>query len=297
MHTIAAISPSDFLSRTFHTAVFAGGGNRCWWQAGAVERLREQANWQVERLIGVSAGAGIATAFATGRIQASLRTAVERFNQTPKNFVWRNLLQGKRPFVLPNIYPDWIESFLQATDLQRLKQGSLKIDVVITRPIPFLPVTMSTALALALYSTEKFWLKTFHARAPHWVGLRPEYHDLSACAHMDDARSLLLASAAAVPITATHKVHGRAALDGGFYDNVPLPQDRADDAGTLVLLTRHRADLPLAFDMGGRTYLQPSRPVAAINMDCTSGPNVQNTYAQGLEDMTAWLRRVGQRLR
>ncbi|MFM2274181.1 MAG: hypothetical protein RL211_53, partial [Pseudomonadota bacterium] len=264
---MTAISPSDFLARTFHTVVFAGGGNRCWWQAGAVERLCEQANWQAKRLIGVSAGAGIATAFATGRLQESLRAAVERFNNTPKNIVWRDLLKGKRPFVLPRIYPDWIESFLQAADLQKLQRGTLKVDVAITRPIPFLPVTLSTAVALALYSTEKFWLKTFHGRLPHWVGLRPEYHDLTDCPQLDDARSLLLASAAAVPITPTHKVNGRAALDGGFYDNVPLPQDRADDAGTLVLLTRHRADLPQAFHFQGRTYLQPSRVVDATNMD------------------------------
>ncbi len=296
MHTIAAISPSDFLSRTFHTAVFAGGGNRCWWQAGAVERLREQANWQVKRLIGVSAGAGVATAFATDRLQEALLCAVERFNNTPKNIVWADLLKGKRPFVLPRIYPDWIDSFLQTSDLQRLQQGSLKVDVAITRPIPYLPVTLSTMIALVLYSTEKFWLKTFHGRVTHWVGLRPEYHDVSACSHLDEARSLLLASAAAVPITPTHKVQGRAALDGGFYDNVPLSRDRADDAGTLVLLTRHRADLPAAFDIGGRTYLQPSRPVDATNMDCTSGSNVQSTYAQGFDDMGAWLRKVGQRL-
>ena len=121
MPPLAANSASEFLARTFHTAVFAGGGNRCWWQAGAVERLRDQANWQVKRLIGVSAGAGIATAFATGRLQESLHAAVERFNNTPKNIVWLDLLKGKRPFVLPRIYPDWIESFLQAADLQRLQ--------------------------------------------------------------------------------------------------------------------------------------------------------------------------------
>jgi len=289
---MTAIGPSDFLARTFRTVVFAGGGNRCWWQAGAVELLCEQANWQAKRLIGVSAGAGIATAFATGRLQESLRAAVERFNNTPKNIIWRDLLKGKRPFVLPRIYPDWIESFLQTADLKKLQGGTLKVDVAITRPIPFLPVTLSTAVALALYSTEKFWLKTFHGRLPHWVGLRPEYHDLTDCSQLDNARSLLLASAAAVPITPTHKVHGRAALDGGFYDNVPLPQDRADDAGTLVLLTRHRPELPQAFDLQGRTYLQPSRAVDATNMDCTSGPNVQSTYAQGLDDMGTWLRQV-----
>ena len=284
MQTIAALSSSDFLSRTFRTVVFAGGGNRCWWQAGVAERLSQLPCWQPQRLIGVSAGAGVATAFATGRVQDALHSAVHHFNATPKNIVWSDLLKGKRPFVLPRIYPQWIESFLQANDLQKLRHGSLTVDVAITRPLPLLPVTVSTAIALALYSTEKFWLKTFHGRLPHWVGLRPEYHALSACSQLEDARSLLLASAAAVPITPTHKVNGRAALDGGFYDNVPLPLNRSDYAQTLVLLTRHRADLPRAFTMGSRTYLQPSRAVDATNMDCTSGTKVQSTYEQGLND-------------
>lgn len=293
MQTITAMSANHFFERTFHTVVFAGGGNRCWWQAGVAERLSQQACWQAQRLIGVSAGAGIATAFAAGRIQDALRNAVERFNRTPRNIVWRDLLKAKRPFVLPRIYPDWIESFLQTPDLQRLRRGALAVDVVITRPIPFLPVTVSTAIALALYSTEKFWLKTFHGRLPHWVGLRAEYHDLTSCSQLEDARSLLLASAAAVPITPTHKVDGRPALDGGFYDNVPLSQNRADDAGTLVLLTRHRPDLPQAFAFQGRTYFQPSRAVDATNMDCTSGPNVQSTYAQGERDVGHWLQQAG----
>ena len=290
MRAISAVSPLEFLSRRYHTVVFAGGGNRCWWQAGVVERLSEQACWQARRLIGVSAGAGIATAFSTGRLQESLRAAIDRFDNTPRNIVWRDLLKGQRPFMLPRLYPDWISSFLGSADLRKLRGGALSVDVAITRPIPCLPLTLSTIVALALYSTEKFWLKTFHGRLPHWVGLRPEYHDLTACQRLEDARDLLLASAAAVPITPAHKVRGRFALDGGFYDNVPLPQSRADDSGTLVLLTRHRADLPRAFDFQGRIYLQPSRPVVATNMDCTSGSNVSKTHAQGREDAESWLK-------
>ena len=96
-----------------------------------------------------------------------------------------------------------------------------------------------------------------------------------------DARTLLLISAAAVPITPIHRVRGRASLDGGFYDSIPLPQTRQGDPETLVLLTRHRADLPPMFTHQQRVYLQPTEKVAAMNMDCTSGTNVQLTYAQG----------------
>ena len=258
-----AITPQEFLSRNYQNIVFAGGGNRCWWQAGVVEVLSLQPCWQAQRLIGASAGAGIATAFATGRTKDSLAAAVERFNATARNFEWRDLLKGQRPFMMPRIYPDWISSFLDESDLEKLKKVGLKIEVVITRPIPYLPLTLSTLLALGLYASEKYWLKNFHAR------------------------TLLMASAAAVPITPIHRVGGRAALDGGFYDSIPLPQDRQGDPETLVLLTRHRADLPQMFTHQQRVYLQPAQKVAAINMDCTSGTKVQLTYDQGRSEALA----------
>jgi len=56
-------------------------------------------------------------------------------------------------------------------------------------------------LALGLYASEKFWLKNFHARLPHHLGFRAEYLDLTQSAKLADARTLLMASAAAVPIT------------------------------------------------------------------------------------------------
>lgn len=282
-----AITTQEFLSRRFHNIVFAGGGNRCWWQAGVVEVLSQHACWQAQRLIGASAGAGIATAFATGRLQNSLACATERFNATPRNFEWRELLKGRRPFMLPRIYPDWIGSFLDVNDLEQLKKQSLKIEVVITRPIAFLPLTLSTLLALALYASEKYWLKNFHARLPHHLGFRAQYLDLTQCDGLAEARTLLMASAAAVPITPVHHVNGRAALDGGFYDSIPLPQERQGDRETLVLLTRHRADLPQMFTHQERVYLQPTQKVAAINMDCTSGSKVQLTHAQGRQEALA----------
>jgi hypothetical protein len=250
-----------------------------------------------QRLIGASAGAGIATAFATGRIKDSLAAAVERFSATARNFEWRDLLKGQRPFMMPRIYPDWIDSFLDPSDFDKLRARQLKIQVVITRPIPYLPLTLSTLLALGLYASEKYWLKNFHARLPHHLGFRAEYLDLAQCADLADARTLLMASAAAVPITPIHRVGGRAALDGGFYDSIPLPQDRQGDAETLVLLTRHRADLPQIFIHQQRVYLQPTQKVAAINLDCTSGTKVQLTFDQGRNEALALMGCAGSLLK
>jgi predicted acylesterase/phospholipase RssA len=83
------LTPEDFLSRSFHNIVFAGGGNRCWWQAGWVGVMSQHRCWQARQLVGASAGAGIATAFATIWLRDPLAAAIERFDATPMNkFEW-----------------------------------------------------------------------------------------------------------------------------------------------------------------------------------------------------------------
>ena len=170
--------------------------------------------------------------------------AVERFSRTPVNVEWSSLLKGQRPFVLPRIYPDWIRSFLSAADFQTLKASPIEVRVAITQHIRFLPTTVSTAMALGLYSTEKFWL-----RSEHWV--------INQCVNVDEASTLLLASGAAAPKT----------------------QPASGD--TLVLLTRHKPDRPQIFESDGRVYLQPKSKVAVTNMDCTDPVGCQRTFDQG----------------
>jgi hypothetical protein len=217
-------------------------------------------------------------------LQAALSAAVERFSGTPRNIEWADLLKGRRPFVLPRIYPDWIKSFLRPGDLEVLRQKKLKIEVSITRPLRHLPVALSTWLAIALYSTEKFWLKNFHGRLPHYMGFRSEYFDLAESVDIGEAYNLLMAAAAAVPITPTYKINGRVALDGGFYDNVPIPRLPNEVGETLVLLTRHQPNLPQIFAHEDRVYIQPAKQVQAINMDCTRPESVIATYRQGREE-------------
>lgn len=277
-----AMSLGEFRSRAFGTVVFAGGGNRCWWQAGVVEGLKGASLWQPRTYVGASAGASIAVAAATDRLRSSLAVAVEQFSRTHANVEWTKLLKGRRPFVLPAIYSDWIQSFLNTTGFQTLKASPIKVHVAITRPIRRLPSAVSTLIALGLYSTEKFWLRTLHSKLPHLVGLRSEHVVINHCNTLPEASQLLLASSAAVPITPTHKVSGRVALDGGFYDSVPLPKPETSNGDTLVLLTRHKPERPQLFEADGRVYLQPKSMVPVINMDCTNPVGVQRTFEQGL---------------
>jgi len=284
-----ALTSLDLKARQFSHFALAGGGNRCWWQAGFLEVLLDQARVKPERLVGASAGAAIATALITQRVRQALEAASEKFGQTARNVDWRLLLRGQRPFAMPRIYPEWIQTFLGPDQWPIFKKSASKIDVVITRPLPGIPLTLSTLLALGLYSTEKFWLKNFHSRLPHCLGLRAEYLDLTGADDLQTAHIYLLASAAAVPITPAHRVHGRPALDGGFYDSVPLPQNRENDEHTLVLLTRHNPRNPNIFELNQRVYVQPSSPVDASNFDCTDGIPIQKTYLQGQREACALL--------
>ncbi len=281
MLNISRLSPAQLLGRTYTRIVFAGGGNRCWWQGGMAEALSGHACWAPERFIGTSAGASIATAIATGNLQASLRQGVGYFNSIPRNVEWSALLRGRRPFILPRVFRTWVESFLDEHDLGQLGVSALKIDVVVTRLMPRVPPLLSAALALGLYATEKLWLKGVHGRLPYRMGFRAEHHELNACTSLKEAHNLLLSAGSAVPLTPLHRVKGSPALDGGFHDNIPLPISREHDAQTLILLTRHRPAWPQIFEHGRRVYLQPTRAVPAGTLDFTNGTDIQLTYNQG----------------
>lgn len=54
------------------TLVLAGGGNRCWWQAGLIQTLTHRGWALPSRIIATSAGAAIATSFLTNKTEAAL---------------------------------------------------------------------------------------------------------------------------------------------------------------------------------------------------------------------------------
>ncbi len=84
-------------------------------------------------------------AAVTDGLRVLLSAAVDCFSMAWANVEWSKLLEGQRPFVLPQIYRDWIKSFLGGADFQRLRQSSVEVQLALTRPIRFLPVSVSTA--------------------------------------------------------------------------------------------------------------------------------------------------------
>jgi len=87
------------------TLALAGGGNRCWWQAGAISR-RLEAGWPLpKQWVGTSAGAAIAAACLTTGPGAALAACRELYGQTNRIFDWRGMRRGRLKFAHQSVYP------------------------------------------------------------------------------------------------------------------------------------------------------------------------------------------------
>jgi predicted patatin/cPLA2 family phospholipase len=294
------IEPVDRLDLAdIHTLVFAGGGNRCWWQAGAVTHWLEQ-GWQLPaQLFGTSAGAAVATAFLTTGVQTALEACQQLFAANARMFEWKHLLRLRVRFAHRHIYPQWLASFLNAEHFERLRESSSRLSVAVTRPVRLLGLTGSVATATLAYLAEKFLANRIHPRLPRWLGLRQDLLDLHACTSVDEALTLLVAAAAAQPFIPARRIAGRAAFDGGYTDNAPLPlQQETERAGTLVLLTRHYPKLPTLFRVDSRYYCQPSRRIPVSMLDCTPRATIHDAFALGEQDardaLASQVLRIGQ---
>lgn len=275
---------------TIDTLIFAGGGNRCWWQAGAISYLLAQ-HWRLPtQLVGTSAGAAVAAAFLSAGPQAALASCQRLYNRRTRMFEWRGLLRGRLHFAHRHVYPEWLASFLDARHFDLLRQSPHQLQVAVTRPVRWLGLHGSVALATLAYLADKFLPGPLHPRLPRRLGLRQEFRALHACTNLDDAHALLAAAGAALPFIPSRRIDGRHAFDGGYTDNAPLPvQDAGEKARTLVLLTRRYPKLPPLFRLDGRNYWQPGTRVPVGMLDCTVRATVLDAWALGERDARAAL--------
>ena len=264
------------------TLIFAGGGNRCWWQAGAISHLLAQ-HWRLPtQLVGTSGGAALAASFLTAGPQNALAACQRLYAGRKHMFEWRGLLRGRLHFAHRHIYPAWLASFVDARHFEALRQSPRRLQVTITRPARGLGLSGSVVVATLAYLADKFLHGPLHPRLPRRLGLRQEFRDLNDCANVDDARALLAAAGAALPFIPARRIDGRHAFDGGYTDSAPLPTQSANEkARTLVLLTRHYPKLPPLFRAGGRNYWQPGMRIPVGMLDCTARANVLDAWALG----------------
>lgn len=275
----------------FEQVVFAGGGNRCWWQAGFWEIVAPAIDLRPRAIAAVSAGAATACLLYANDTAVALAYYREALKTNRRNVHLLNALRrGHRVFPHEAIYRKALHTLLGGEHYRRLMWTAPEIRVQFSRIPPRLGPRSAAAIATVGYNVEKYLLHRLHPRFGRWLGFTSEIVRVQDCRNENELVSLIVASSCAPPFTSIAYRDDRPALDGGFVDNVPVDALDPQDGPTLVLTTRRYPQHAPVFVRDGRVYVQPSRKVAASSWDYTSPDAYEATWRQGREDGEAFLR-------
>ena len=278
----------------FDQVVLAGGGNRCWWQAGFWHVLNEKIRQTPKKLIAISAGAATACLFYArpGKSGAEwgLNYYAQALDKVRKNANWANLFSSDPVFPHHQIYRAALKNILGGR-FDLIKKGP-EIEIGLAKTPRWLGPRLSVAVGLTVYNLEKYFKKSLHPTLGKTIGFTREFIRAQDCASEDDLIELILQSSCTPPFTPVMYRDGQAVLDGGLVDNVPIdglslsPED-SPRSNVLVLLTR-RYSQPDYFvkELPGLrlTYIQPSHPVPISSWDYAHHELMPLTYQQGRAD-------------
>ena len=270
----------------YENVVFAGGGNRCFWQAGFWSVAAPALNLRPSGVVSVSAGSAVACALFAGTFEQGFSGFKQAIAENQRNLYLSNLLRKRPVFPHGHLYRNAILSSIDDHALARLHQGP-EIFVLVSCP----PRWASARMALLLGAVAVGWdacnKRAVHARGGYRLGFQPQYLSVRECATPAELADLIMASSCVPPLTPQARRNGKAIFDGGLVNNVPTDAVPRKDQQTLVLLTRQFASLPVA---AGATYVQPSQPIPAGFWDYTDDAALQATFDLGCRDAERFCR-------
>jgi predicted acylesterase/phospholipase RssA len=271
----------------FDAIVFAGGGNRCYWQGGFYEAVAERLALKPALAVGASAGAfaGIYSLLGMGHeVRAQVIPACGPHR---KNFDFAAWRRGEALCPIGPMYRAFLHLLFDASALTRL-QALTDFHIAITRLPRGLPPILGAALGIGAYQLEKHLFAPVHPQFGRRLGFSGEFVRVRAMTAPNQLADALVASSGVPPFMPVTKVGDRAAFDGGLFDGVPVaPLTPVEAAGgrSLVLLTRLYKDLP---QVKGRTYVQPSRRIRVKQFDLRDPGGIRDAYELGLKDGAAF---------
>jgi len=274
----------------WHTAVFAGGGCRCFWQLGFWQTAAPQLGLRPRKVGAVSAGAAMACAILADKIEAVVADFKARAARNERNFYPQNLLHGERPFPHESIYRDAILTVLDRAALERLHRGP-EIGVIVTRPPRWAVAGASLPLALTARVLDRSSGDRLHTRWGRRFGFEPEVVPVQSCRTPEEVAELILHSSCTPPALPWYQRDRRKVLDGCIAEDPPLGV-AAPEGRTLVFLTRHFPPERLP-RIPGRTYVAPSEPIKILAWDYTQPQAIQRTYDLGRRDGERFAREQG----
>lgn len=275
----------------YSNIVFAGGGNRCFWQAGFWSSISKELPLKPQNIASVSAGSAISCALFSGQIESTLEVTKEVMGRNRKNRYLSNLFTQKAVYPHNALYREIVARSIDEASLKRLHQGPL--NHILVAHIPnYLGPKRAVLLGLGAYQIEKTIHHPVHPKLGRKLGFTSEFILSTSCHSVDQLTDAMLSSSCTPPFTPLMYRNQQAVLDGGMVDNVPVHGIENYPGETLVLLSRPYKKLP---KINGRTYVQPSKPVAIKSWDYTNPQGVQLTYDQGLADGLSFLKERNQR--
>lgn len=279
----------------FEQVVFAGGGNRCFWQAGWWDVVAPAIELRPRLIAGVSAGAATACMLYANTSRYVLNYYREQLASNGRNVYLLHLLRPGVPmFPHAAIFSRVLKEAFSSGAFQRLKVEAPEIRVQFTRlPRPLGP-RLGAGVGMIAYNIEKYWRRSLHPTLGRRLGFVAEFERVQDCNSDSDLISLLLASSCTPPFTPLQQRAGRPALDGGLVDNVPVSAVERG-VSTLVLVTRRYPGRPQVFTTEGRLYVQPSERIPVRSWDYTDPEGALRAYDLGRSDgerfLDGWRRR------
>jgi predicted acylesterase/phospholipase RssA len=117
----------------FHNIVFAGGGNRCFWQAGFWSVAVDELELKPSGVVSVSAGSAMACALFAGTFDHGFAGFKQAIADNQRNLYLANLLHKRPVFPHGGLYRNAILGSIDGQALTRLHQGP-EIFVLIACP-------------------------------------------------------------------------------------------------------------------------------------------------------------------
>jgi hypothetical protein len=267
----------------FDAIVFAGGGNRCYWQGGFYEAVAERLKLKPALVVGASAGA-FAAIYSLLEIGPQVREhVIPSCGPHLKNFDFAAWRRGEPLCPVGPMYRRLLEQVVGDAAFAQLN-ALTDFRLALSRLPRGLPPTAGAMLGIAAYQLEKNLLHPVHPRFGRALGFTSEFVSTRSMAGAGVLRDALIASGGVPPFMPVTLIDGRPAFDGGLVDNVPVePLREVEQSGgrSLVLLTRRYRKVP---EVSGRTYVQPSAQLTVKQFDVTNPDGMRFAYRLGLAD-------------
>lgn len=272
--------------------IFAGGGNKSFYQFGLMRRWRDALMPHVGVVTACSAGACVAALLLSGREREVEEFWRWRSGSVKSNFEWRRLLKGRRPTPHGELYRELLLHAFAEGGFERVRSQPFPIRVLTTAFPRGMPSFAAAFLGLWAYGLDH---GPKAGRRPPFaprLGFNPFVFDARLCDTPEELADLVIATSATPPFTPVGRFRGRRLLDGGIIE--PAPASLAGEVPgverLLVLLSAPHPEPPRRDS--GRLYIAPRAALPVSTWDFTRADLLEATIRMGERDAELYAQRV-----